>query len=111
MTAKIRLNKYIASSGMCSRRAADDLIEQGKVSVNGKIISELGFLISEKDKVFIDGKLIHPKKHIYYRFYKPAGYITTSNDEKGKKALCEEKGRKHSRGKAYQRHENSEQNR
>ncbi len=84
---KMRLNKYIASSGLCSRRAADELIEQGEVVVNGKKVTELGYLISEKDKVFIDGKLIQPKKHEYYRFYKPAGYITTSDDEKGRKTI------------------------
>ena len=84
---KTRLNKYIAASGMCSRRVAHEYIEQGKVTVNGKQIKELGYLISDKDKVFIDGKLIHPKKHEYYRFYKPAGYITTSNDEKGRKTI------------------------
>lgn len=87
MPNKVRLNKYIASSGICSRRAADELIEQGKVNVNGKKITELGFLINEKDKVFIDGKLVQPKKHEYYRFYKPAGYITTADDEKGRKTI------------------------
>lgn len=87
MGTKIRLNKYIASAGIASRRGADELIEQGKVSVNGKKISELGFLVGDKDKVFIDGKLIHPKKHEYYKFFKPAGYITTSNDEKGRKTI------------------------
>ncbi|MGN0017606.1 MAG: pseudouridine synthase [Candidatus Gastranaerophilaceae bacterium] len=87
MTSKTRLNKYIASSGICSRRDADALIEQGKVNVNGKKVQELGFLVGEKDKVFIDGKLIHPKKLEYYRFYKPAGYITTSDDEKGRKTI------------------------
>ena len=83
----VRLNKYIASSGLCSRRKADDLIEQGAVSVNGKKITELGFLVSDKDKVFVNQKLIHPIKHEYYRFYKPAGYITTSEDEKGRKTI------------------------
>ncbi len=87
MTVKIRLNKYIASAGICSRRDADVLIEQGKVNVNGKIVKELGFSVGEKDKVFIDGKLIHPQKHEYYKFYKPAGYITTSEDEKGRKTI------------------------
>ena len=82
-----RLNKYIASSGLCSRRKADELIEQGAVIVNGKKITELGFLVSEKDKVFVNQKLIHPVKHEYYRFYKPAGYITTSDDEKGRKTI------------------------
>ena len=49
----IRLNKYIASSGLCSRRKADELIEQGKVAVNGKTVTELGFLVQPKDKVFV----------------------------------------------------------
>lgn len=82
-----RLNKYIASSGICSRRKADELIEQGVVSVNGKKVSELGFLIGEKDKVFINNELVRPKKHEYYRFYKPTGYITTAEDEKDRKII------------------------
>lgn len=87
MSSKVRLNKYIASSGICSRRKADELIENGLVNINGKIIKELGYLISEKDKVFVEGKLIHPLKHEYYKFYKPAGYITTADDEKGRKTI------------------------
>lgn len=83
----IRLNKYIASSGLCSRRKADELIEQGVVIVNGKTISELGYLVQQKDKVFVNKKLIHPVKHEYYRFYKPAGYITTCDDERGRKTI------------------------
>ena len=83
----VRLNKYIASSGLCSRRKADELIEQGVVKVNGKTVTELGYLVQNKDKVFVNNKLIHPSKHEYYRFYKPAGYITTSDDEKGRKTI------------------------
>ena len=82
-----RLNKYIASSGLCSRRKADELIESGVVMVNGKIVTELGYGVQLKDKVFVNKKLIHPVKHEYYRFYKPAGYITTSDDEKGRKTI------------------------
>ena len=82
-----RLNKYIASSGLCSRRKADELIESGVVLVNGKKVTELGFSVQPKDKVFVNGKMIHPVKHEYYRFYKPAGYITTSEDEKGRKTI------------------------
>lgn len=82
-----RLNKYIASSGLCSRRKADELIESGAVNVNGKIVKELGFIVQEKDKVFVNQKLIRPSKHQYYKFYKPAGYITTSDDEKGRKTI------------------------
>lgn len=82
-----RLNKYIASSGLCSRRKADELIESGVVQVNGKRVTELGYSVQNKDKVFVNGKIIHPVKHEYYRFYKPAGYITTSDDEKGRKTI------------------------
>ena len=82
-----RLNKYIASSGLCSRRKADELIESGVVSVNGKKITELGFLVSYKDKVFVNQKMIRPVKLEYYKFYKPAGYITTADDEKGRKTI------------------------
>ena len=82
-----RLNKYIASSGLCSRRKADELIENGEVFVNGKKVTELGFLVGDKDKVVVNHKLIRPVKHEYYRFYKPAGYITTADDEKGRKTI------------------------
>ena len=82
-----RLNKYIASSGLCSRRKADELIASGAVTVNGKKITEQGYCVEAKDKVFVENKLIHPVKHQYYRFYKPAGYITTSDDEKGRKTI------------------------
>lgn len=82
-----RLNKYIASSGLCSRRKADELIASGAVTINGKKITEQGYCVGAKDKVFVENKLIHPVKHQYYRFYKPAGYITTSDDEKGRKTI------------------------
>lgn len=85
--AGVRLNKYIASSGLCSRRKADELIEQGVVAVNGKTVKELGYLVQPKDKVFVNKKLIHPEKHLYYKFYKPAGYITTCDDEKCRKTI------------------------
>ena len=87
MKDKVRLNKYIAMSGKASRRKADELIEQGKVKVNGKIISELGYLVSDKDKIVIDNELIKPEKKVYIKYYKPAGYITTMSDEKGRKTI------------------------
>lgn len=83
----MRLNKFIASSGLCSRRKADEIIESGSVVVNGKVVKELGFCVNEKDKVFINQKLIRPIKHEYYKFYKPAGYITSCDDEKGRKTI------------------------
>ena len=59
----------------------------GEVFVNEKKVTELGFLVGEKDKVFIGNKLIRPVKHQYYRFFKPAGYITTLSDERGRKTI------------------------
>ena len=83
----MRINKYIASSGFCSRRKADELIEAGRVQVNGKTVTLLGYEIRTKDKVAIDGKTLRMMKLEYYRFYKPTGYITTSDDEKGRKTI------------------------
>ncbi len=82
-----RLNKYIASTGLCSRRKADELIIEGKVAVNGNIITELGFYVREKDKVTVDGKIVRPQELEYYKFFKPAGYITTLDDEKSRKTI------------------------
>ncbi|MCD8377709.1 MAG: rRNA pseudouridine synthase [Candidatus Gastranaerophilales bacterium] len=82
-----RLNKFIASSGLCSRRKADELIESGVVAVNGKIVKEQGFQVRAKDKVTVNKVLICPKKLEYYKFYKPAGYITTCDDENGRKTI------------------------
>lgn len=83
----MRINKYIASSGFCSRRKADELIEAGRVRVNGEVVRLLGYEIRTKDKVSIDNKPLRTMKLEYYRFYKPTGYITTSSDEKGRKTI------------------------
>lgn len=82
-----RLNKYIASTGICSRRKADELILAGRVRVNDKVVNELGFYVREKDRVYVDNKIVKPQKLEYYKFYKPAGYITTTEDEKGRKTI------------------------
>lgn len=82
-----RLNKYIASTGICSRRKADELILAGRVRVNDRVVEELGFHVREKDKVYVDNKLVRPQNLEYYKFFKPAGYITTSDDEKNRKTI------------------------
>lgn len=84
---KTRLNKYIASTGLCSRRKADELIESGRVRVNDTVIKEMGFAVGIKDRVYVDNKLIKPDNLTYIRYYKPAGYITTMDDEKGRKTI------------------------
>ena len=87
MPQKIRLNKYIASCGIGSRRSADDLIKTGAVRVNDKVVDTPGFSITEKDVVKVKGKIIKPEKKDYVIFHKPPGYITSTEDEKGRKTI------------------------
>jgi pseudouridine synthase len=84
---KVRLNKYIASCGFCSRRKADEYIEAGKVWVNGVVVTELGYLVNPKDRVMLHNRILKPAALTYIRYYKPAGYITTMEDEKGRKTI------------------------
>lgn len=79
----IRLNKYIATSGVCSRRNADELIASGKVKVNGIVIKEMGMQVDEtKDVVYVNNKKISVKEEkVYIMLNKPKGYVTTNNDQ------------------------------
>ena len=78
----MRLNKYIAMSGVCSRRKADELISKGKVCINGEIISSLGIDVKDNDIVQVNGKNItKEEKKVYIMLNKPKGYITTSSDQ------------------------------
>lgn len=80
---KIRLNRFIANCGICSRRKADDLILSGKITVNKKIIKELGTKINPlKDKVFYNNNLLSNEKKIYILLNKPKGYISAVSDDK-----------------------------
>jgi 23S rRNA pseudouridine2605 synthase len=85
----IRLNKYIANAGICSRREADDLIKSGCVSVNGKVISELGYTVKATDEVNYSGARLKSEKHVYLLLNKPKDYITTADDERGRKTVME----------------------
>jgi 23S rRNA pseudouridine2605 synthase len=83
----IRLNKYISNSGVCSRREADKLIEAGAVSVNGKIVTELGTKIGPGDKVQYGDQTINREKPRYVLLNKPKGYITTVDDPEKRKTV------------------------
>lgn len=83
----MRINKYIAQSGIASRRKADELVLSGRVKVNGKVVTILGFEIRTKDNVTVDDKPINVVRYDYYRFYKPTGCITTKEDEKDRKTI------------------------
>ena len=85
-----RINKFIAESGITSRRKAEELILQGRVSVNNKVIIELSYRINpDRDEVFIDGERVKTVKYAYYLLNKPKGTISTTNDEKNRKTVVD----------------------
>jgi 23S rRNA pseudouridine2605 synthase len=85
----IRLNKYIANSGVCSRREADTYIEHGSVEVNGKLVTEMGYKVQPDDVVRFDGTSITPEQKRYILLNKPKNYITTMEDDRGRKTVME----------------------
>lgn len=94
----LRLNKYIANSGICGRREADQLIAQGLVSVNGEVITELGRKVNRTDRVVYQGRKINPEKPVYVLLNKPKDFITTTEDPLERKTVmalvgnaCEER--------------------
>lgn len=84
----MRLNKFLASCGVASRRDCDELIKQGKVSVNG-VIASLGMEVGEDDEVCVDGNKVALKKNEYYILNKPKGYLSTVSDDKGRKTVLD----------------------
>lgn len=85
----VRLNKYIANAGICSRREADELIESGVVQVNGKIITEMGFKVKPTDVIKYGGQTLKKEKHVYLILNKPKDYITTVDDPQQRKTVLE----------------------
>lgn len=83
----IRLNKYISNSGVCSRREADELIATGAVSVNGKVVTQLGTKVSPSDSVQFGGETLRKEKPVYLLLNKPKDYITTTDDPEGRKTV------------------------
>ena len=94
----IRLNKYVANSGICGRREADELISKGLVVVNGEVIKEMGYKVKKTDHVVFQGKKINPEKPVYVLLNKPKDFITTTEDPMERKTVmklvenaCEER--------------------
>ena len=86
----MRINKYLAESGICSRRAADKLIEEGTVKINGKIALPGAEADPGKDRVTVNGKIINPVNHYeYYIMNKPKGCVCTAKDDKGRKTVMD----------------------
>lgn len=86
---EVRLNKYLAHAGVASRRAADELIKDGRVKVNGTVVREMGHKVKLKDKVEFDGKLLSLEKKYYVLLNKPKDFITTLSDEKGRRTVMD----------------------
>lgn len=84
-----RLQKVIANSGYCSRRKAEEYIKQGKVSVNGSVIRELGTTVDSKDIIMINGNIIEKQSKEYVLLYKPRGVVTTTSDDKNRKTVID----------------------
>lgn len=84
-----RLQKRIAKSGVTSRRKAEELIVQGKVRVNQKIVTELGTKVTDKDKIEVNNIPITEEQKVYYLLYKPRGIITSAKDDKGRKTVLD----------------------
>ncbi|GAA0116324.1 pseudouridine synthase [Clostridium senegalense] len=86
-----RLQKYMASCGVASRRKCEEIIQAGRVKVNGVFIKELGIKVNkDKDVIEVDGKKIRPEKRkVYIALNKPVGYVSTVKDEKGRKTIID----------------------
>ena len=84
-----RLQKVIANAGVTSRRKAEELIRQGKVKVNGEVITELGYKVDNNDVVMVMDEVIAQERKEYYLLNKPRGYICAVSDDKGRKVVTE----------------------
>lgn len=86
---EIRLNRFIANAGVCSRREADKLIQDGKIKVNGSIVTELGTKVTSKDKVTYEGRTLKSEKFVYLLLNKPKDFITTMDDPEGRRTVSD----------------------
>lgn len=89
LAGEIRLNKYIANAGVCSRREADKLIVAGEIKVNGTAITELGYKVQPTDKVVYKGRKLTPEKPVYVLLNKPKDFITTTDDPENRRTVME----------------------
>lgn len=87
---QVRLNRFLSESGVASRRKSEEYIKGGRVAVNGKLVYDLATSIDEEnDIVKVDGERVRPEKKVYFLLNKPKGFITTTEDEKGRKTVVD----------------------
>ena len=89
MPEEIRLQAYMANCGVASRRKCEEIITMGRVKVNGVVVDKLGSKVTKKDVVTVDGKVIEKEEHVYYVLNKPRGYVTTLDDEFGRRKVID----------------------
>lgn len=85
----MRINRYLASAGIASRRKSEEYIVSGRVMVNGKVVNSLAFDVADNDEVKVDGEIVSLNDFYYIMLHKPKGYITTMKDEKGRKTVMD----------------------
>jgi 23S rRNA pseudouridine2605 synthase len=85
----IRLNRFIANAGVCSRREADSLIEAGEIKVNGEVVTEMGYKVQPTDNIQYGKKILNREKLVYVLLNKPKDFITTTEDPEGRKTVMD----------------------
>ncbi|OFY21691.1 MAG: pseudouridine synthase [Bacteroidetes bacterium GWF2_33_38] len=85
----MRLNKYIANSGICSRREADEYIKSGAVTINGVVVKDMGIKVHRSDNVQFEGKHLNPERKVYILLNKPKDYVTTLEDKHAEKTVLD----------------------
>src|SRR5206468_5346519 len=86
----VRLQKFLADAGVASRRAGEQLILAGRVSVNGQVVQELGTKVHPvKDRVSVDGEMVRPRRRLYVALNKPPGYICTRHDPERRRVISD----------------------
>lgn len=84
----MRINKYISSSGVCSRRKAEEFIKEGRVTLNGNVVNDLSTQVNIGDEVKLNGQIIEAQEEfVYYMLNKPKGYITSMSDDRDRKSI------------------------
>ncbi|MBX3110811.1 MAG: rRNA pseudouridine synthase [Fimbriimonadaceae bacterium] len=86
---EMRLHRYLAHAGVASRRKAEEVILEGRVTVNGSLVTELGVKVGPDDIVEVDGEAVRPARHVYLLLNKPAGYVTTLDDPHSRRTVMD----------------------
>ena len=86
---KTRLNKYLSECGVASRRKSEELIRDGRITINNKVVSDLSTEVDDSDSVKFDGEPVRPERKVYILLNKPKGFVTTTDDEKNRKTVVD----------------------